>query len=98
VLDFYNWHPGQGIKYPGPILGAQIPDDWAYLLTFNPGGRNYGRSFLIRGDIDIPYQKNLWFARAQDPNFPPDGWVKASCVGIGFPGGNYSGCAPVSTN
>jgi len=94
VLDFYNWHAGQQVIYPGPLSGAEIPDDWAYLLTFNPSGRGYGRAFLIRGDINIPYKKNLWFATAQDINYPPAGWFKASCIGIGFSNGNYTGCAP----
>jgi len=94
VLDYYDWHDGQGIKYPGPLFGAEIPDDWAHLLTFNPTGRSYGNSFLIRGDIDVPYRKNLWFATSQDPDYPPSGWLSKSCIGDGFTGGHYIGCAP----
>jgi hypothetical protein len=93
VLDYYDWHPGEKVKYPGPSLGAEIPDDWAYLLGFNPSGRSYGRPYLVRGDIDIPYEKNLWFVTSQDPN-PPSGWYKASCIGIGFFNGKDQGCAP----
>ncbi len=80
VLDHYNWHEGQGVRYPGPLFGDEIPDDWAKLLD----DYGYGQSFLIHGDINIPYSKSLGPVRERNINEPPEGWYNASCIGVGF--------------
>jgi hypothetical protein len=75
-VDQYNWHPGQNIIYPGPLLGAKVPDDWAYLLAHNNSGRVFGNSFSIRGEVEIIYKRDLWFAAPGDLSEPPYGWWK----------------------
>jgi RHS repeat-associated protein len=52
VLDYYDWETDKA----APVLvggkSHDIPDDWALLLE----EWGLGRSFLIRGDINIPFQ------------------------------------------
>jgi len=91
VIDYYNWHKGVGVTYPGPISGANIPDQWARFLLEKGKAHN----FLVRGDIDIPHSDQMWLVSPSSQT-PPSGWVRASCIGIGFEGGGYSPeqCAP----
>ena len=81
VSDYYNWHDGQPIKYPGgPVFGNEVPDDWAKLL----GDYGYGQTFWVHGDLNIPYSKKLGPVRERNINEPPEGWYHASCIGVGF--------------
>jgi RHS repeat-associated protein len=80
ALDHYNWHPGNGVTYPGPLPaplgGSYIPDDWAALLALH----GYGRSYYVRGDLYLSHTRDIL------PSLfgMPAGWFQTRCIGYNF--------------
>ncbi|MEW5938462.1 MAG: RHS repeat-associated core domain-containing protein [Chloroflexota bacterium] len=82
VLDYYDWEEGKAAPVQVGGVINDVPDDWALLLE----RWGLGKSFFIRGDLDMAYNKDVkgQFLNWPVSSSPPSGWFSSSCVGKNF--------------